>query len=70
MSKLKIPNNSTIERNLYDAWRNSGGLLWEIWGIFIKSLDKNIIRVSYDTPYTNIWFDDDASKTWFVLRWS
>jgi hypothetical protein len=67
MSALKITNNSAIERKLYDAWMNSESRLWEI---FIKALDKNIIRVRYDTPYTDIWFEDDACKTWFVLMWS
>jgi|694.fasta_scaffold33487_20 hypothetical protein len=67
MSQLTIKNNSTIEWKLYDAWRNAGVSSWEI---FIKSLDKNIIRVRYDTPYTNVWFKDDAHTTWFILRWS
>ena len=67
MSALKIRNNSTIEQKLYDAWRNSPATTWLT---FIKSLDKNIIRVRYDTPYTDIWFKDDAHKSWFIMRWS
>jgi hypothetical protein len=67
MSQLTIKNKSVMERNLYDEWRNSPATTW---ATFIKSLDKNIRSVRYLNPYTDIWFDDDARKTWFILRWS
>jgi hypothetical protein len=67
MSQLTIKNRSAMERKLYDEWRASPATTWVM---FIKSLDKNIISVRYLNPYTNIWFDDDACKTWFILRWS
>jgi hypothetical protein len=67
MSQLTIKNKSALERKLYDEWRNSPAITWVT---FIKSLDKNIISVRYANPYTDIWFDDDARKNWFILRWS
>jgi hypothetical protein len=67
MSQLTIKNRSAMERKLYDEWGNSPATTWVM---FIKSLDKNIISVRYLNPYTNIWFDDDACKTWFILRYS
>ncbi len=40
------------------------------WPEFIKTLDDNIVDVFVDAFYTDITFESEAHKTWFLMRYA
>lgn len=69
MSMLSVKDGSSIEIKLYDKWWGHSEFS-DNWNLFVKSLDENILKVRYSTPFTFIYFNDDVHKTWFILKWS
>jgi hypothetical protein len=40
------------------------------WPEFIKTLDDNIVDVFVAPFYTDITFESEAHKTWFLMRYA
>ena len=71
MNILKIPYYSALDHKLEQQWHLTD-YAPDVWGDFLKYLDKNIIDVSTSRSdrATYITFGKEKHITWFIMRWS
>ena len=67
VTKLKMMMLSSMDHNIDMVWDRNF-----TWVEHIKNLDPNIIKVTFNAVngYTDIYFNSEAHKTCFILRWS
>lgn len=70
MIKLRIPYKSVIDRNIDTAWVLAKSN--KTWMEFIEEFPGVIHAeiINDKKYYTEIVFESEAYKTWFVMRWS
>lgn len=69
MNSLLIIAGSKIDRNLESEWSSNEHTV-DQWIAYISSL-PNVKSVRWvDNIHTEITFESEAARNWFILRWS